>query len=167
MKATNGSPNSAFLQCGSQQKAAGYVIYGPQCAIALTVGKGTHVFTLDRGCGVFRMTRPSVRIPETSREFAINASNQRHWSAGVQAYIADCLAGKDGPRAHDRNIVAVPTSVAAEWEACRCAIPLAGADWDRPIDLTIDGADEVDPSLNLIKGARGRVAAREDRGAGK
>lgn len=111
-RATNGSPNSAFLQSGSQQKAAGYVIYGPQCAIALTVGKGTHVFTLDRRCGVFRMTQPGVRIPEATREFAINASNQRHWSPGVQAYIADCLAGKNGPRAHDCNMRWIASLVA-------------------------------------------------------
>ena len=56
-----------------------------------------------------------------------------------------------------RNIVAVPTSVAAESEARRCAIPLADADWDRSIDVTIDGADEVDPSLNLVKGAGGAL----------
>ncbi len=102
----------AFLQCGSQQKAAGYVIYGPQCALVLTVGKGTHIFTLDRKSGAFRMTGAAMRIPEKTREFAINASNHRHWSAAVRAYVADCLSGKDGPRGDDFNMRWIASLVA-------------------------------------------------------
>jgi fructose-1,6-bisphosphatase I len=101
--AGNGAPESVFLQPGSQQLAAGYVIYGAQCALALTLGKGTHVFTLDRGSGAFRMTCPVVQVPERVREYAINASNYRHWSASIRAYIDDCIAGTEGPRGDNFN----------------------------------------------------------------
>lgn len=93
-----------FLRPGSEQKAAGYIIYGPQCALVLTVGKGTHVFTLDRASGSFKMTGGALRIPEAAREYAINASNQRHWSPEIKQYVADLTAGREGPRGEDYNM---------------------------------------------------------------
>jgi ribose 5-phosphate isomerase A len=59
-----------------------------------------------------------------------------------------------------RDIVAVPTSLAVEAEARRLKIPLAPLDNPPQVDLTIDGADEVDPRLNLVKG-RGGALVRE------
>lgn len=55
------------------------------------------------------------------------------------------------------ELLGVPTSVATEVEARRQGIPLAATDWQGPIDLTIDGADEVSPALDLIKGAGGAL----------
>jgi fructose-1,6-bisphosphatase I len=100
----NGAAQSVFLQPGSRQLAAGYVIYGPQCSLVMTVGKGTHVFTLDRASGAFRMTRAVVQVPECAREYAINASNYRHWTGAIRGYIDDCVAGKDGARGEDFNM---------------------------------------------------------------
>jgi len=91
----------ATLQPGTQQLAAGYVIYGPQTSLVLTLGDGTMMFTLDPRNGTFRLTEPVIHIPETTREFAINASNFRHWDAPVRAYVDDCLNGEEG--FHDRN----------------------------------------------------------------
>lgn len=59
-----------------------------------------------------------------------------------------------------KNVVAVPSSLATEREALRFGIPLTTLDEHPAIDLTIDGADEVDPGLNLIKG-RGGALLRE------
>ncbi len=56
-----------------------------------------------------------------------------------------------------RDLLGVPTSAAAEAEARRVGIPILDTDGSREIDLTIDGADEVDPELNLIKGAGGAL----------
>lgn len=103
----SGSANgvdSIFLQPGSRQIAAGYLIYGPQCALVLTVGKGTQIFALDRASGTFRMTCPFAQVPERAREYAINASNYRHWSEAIRAYVDDCVAGQDGPRGEDFNM---------------------------------------------------------------
>jgi ribose 5-phosphate isomerase A len=56
-----------------------------------------------------------------------------------------------------RDLVGVPTSAATEAEARRLSIPILDADGSHEIDLTIDGADEVDPELNLIKGGGGAL----------
>ncbi|KFN50712.1 hypothetical protein P873_05995 [Arenimonas composti TR7-09 = DSM 18010] len=101
-----------YLQPGTAQVCAGYTVYGPSTMLVLTVGNGTHAFTLDREIGSFVMTTRGMRIPEDTKEFAINASNQRHWEAPVQAWVADMLAGKDGPRGKDFNMRWVASMVA-------------------------------------------------------
>ena len=101
-----------FLQPGTTQVAAGYCVYGPSTVLVLTVGHGTHFFTLDRELGSFVLTERDVRIPQETQEFAINASNQRHWEAPVQRYVADLLAGKEGPRGKDFNMRWVASMVA-------------------------------------------------------
>ncbi len=101
-----------FLQPGKQQAAAGYCVYGPQTTLVLTLGEGVMVFTLDREQGSFVLTQEDLRIPEDTREFAINMSNQRHWAAPVSRYIDECLAGKDGPRGKDFNMRWVASMVA-------------------------------------------------------
>ena len=101
-----------FLQPGTEQVAAGYCIYGPSTMLVLTIGHGTHAFTLDREAGSFLMTRRDIRIPEQTKEFAINMSNQRHWEAPMQDYVRDLLAGKEGPRGKDFNMRWIASMVA-------------------------------------------------------
>lgn len=93
-----------FLQHGTRQVAAGYAIYGPQTLLVLTVGTGVFEFTLDREMGSWVLSDERLRVPETSAEFAINMSNQRHWDAPMQRYVEECLAGKTGPRGKDFNM---------------------------------------------------------------
>lgn len=101
-----------FLQPGKNQVCAGYVIYGPSTQLVLTLGQGTHGFTLDRSIGEFRLTHPNIQMPEKTREFAINTSNSRFWQPPVQRYINECLAGKTGPRGEDFNMRWVGAMVA-------------------------------------------------------
>ncbi|MBC7214050.1 class 1 fructose-bisphosphatase [Extensimonas perlucida] len=101
-----------FLQPGRQQVAAGYCIYGPQTVLVLTVGDGVAMFTLDREQGSFMLTEEKLRIPEDTKEFAINMSNMRHWAPPVRRYIDECLQGKDGPRGKDFNMRWVASMVA-------------------------------------------------------
>jgi len=108
----HGVAEDDFLQAGKNQAAAGYCIYGPQTMLVLTVGDGVAMFTLDREMGSWVLTAENVRIPEDTREFAINMSNQRHWAAPVTRYIDECLQGKDGPRAKDFNMRWVASMVA-------------------------------------------------------
>ncbi len=102
----------AFLQPGAQQVAAGYAVYGPSTTFVLTTGRGVDGFTLDREQGSFVLTHPQMTIPEDTKEFAINMSNQRFWEAPMQRYVADLLAGKDGPRGKDFNMRWVASMVA-------------------------------------------------------
>jgi len=101
-----------FLQPGSRQVAAGFAVYGPQTLLVVTVGDGSSGFTLDRELGAFVLTQERIRIPEDTAEFAINASNMRHWDAPVKRYIDECLAGKSGPRGKDFNMRWVASMVA-------------------------------------------------------
>jgi len=103
---------SAFLQPGSNQVAAGFAVYGPTTVFVLSVGDGVHGFTLDRETYTFVLTHPEIRIPAETQEFAINASNARRWEAPVKRYIDECLAGSEGPRGKDFNMRWVASMVA-------------------------------------------------------
>ncbi|WP_027994891.1 class 1 fructose-bisphosphatase [Simplicispira psychrophila] len=101
-----------FLQAGHQQVAAGYCVYGPQTTLVLTVGDGVAMFTLDREQGSFILTQENVRIPEDTKEFAINMSNMRHWDAPIKRYVDECLQGVEGPRGKNFNMRWVASMVA-------------------------------------------------------
>jgi fructose-1,6-bisphosphatase I len=101
-----------FLQPGCRQVAAGYAVYGPQTVLVITTGDGVNCFTLDREMGSWVLTQRDVMIPTTTREFAINASNARHWYPPVTRYIDEMLAGKTGPRKTDFNMRWIASMVA-------------------------------------------------------
>lgn len=103
---------ASFLRKAREQIAGGYVIYGPATALVVTFGDGTMMFTLDPESGRFILTEDRMRIRDTTNEFAINASNYRHWSKPVRAYIDDCLAGETGPRDRNYNMRWVASLVA-------------------------------------------------------
>ena len=98
-----------FMQAGVNQAAAGYVLYGPSTMMALTVGAGTVFFTFDPESKEFLLTSENIQVAADTKEYAINASNQRHWEAPVKRYIDELLAGKTGPREKDFNM---------RWVAC-------------------------------------------------
>ena len=104
--------NPDFLRPGLEQVAAGYAIYGPSTMMVLTLGNGTHAFTLDRESGNFILTHPNIRIPEETREFAINTSNERFWEPPVQRYVSECKAGRSGVRGADFNMRWIASLVA-------------------------------------------------------
>ena len=107
-----GVHDNDFMQPGTQQVAAGYCIYGPQTTLVLTVGDGVAMFTLDREQGSFILIEENVKIPEDTKEFAINMSNMRHWDAPVTRYVDECLAGEEGPRGKNFNMRWVAAMVA-------------------------------------------------------
>lgn len=101
-----------FLQPGTRQVAAGYAVYGPQTVLVLTTGNGVNCFTLDREMGSWVMTQRDMRIPEETAEYAINASNSRHWYPPVKRYISELEAGKEGPRGKNFNMRWIASMVA-------------------------------------------------------
>lgn len=101
-----------YLKPGREQLAAGYAVYGPSTMMVLTVGKGTHGFTLDREVGNFILTHPNIQIPADTSEFAINTSNERFWEPPVQRYVAECKAGKTDVRGRDFNMRWIASMVA-------------------------------------------------------
>lgn len=115
LKAPEGmrTPSEAdFLQPGTKQVAAGYAVYGPQTVLVLTTGNGVSCFTLDREMGSWVLTQEKIQIPTTTKEFAINASNARHWYAPVTRYVDELLAGETGPRETNFNMRWIASMVA-------------------------------------------------------
>ncbi len=102
---------ASFLQPGRAQVASGYVLYGPQTLLVLTLGHGIAVFTLNHE-HQFVLTQSNPIIPPATQEFAINMSNQRHWQAPVQDYIGELLAGDTGVRGKNYNMRWVASMVA-------------------------------------------------------
>ena len=156
---------SDYLQAGQKQVAAGYAIYGPATMLVITVGKGTHGFTLDREIGNFILTHPDMQIPADTGEFAINTSNARFWEPPVHRYVSECQAGKTGVRGRDFNMRWIASLVA---EVHR--ILMRGGVFMYPKD-TKDGTKpgrlrllyEANPISLLIEQAGGRATTGSKR----
>lgn len=95
---------SSFFEPGTAQLAAGFVVYGPQTTLVLALDGCVDIFILDRRAREFVMMAQSVKIAPNTPEFAINASNRRHWHGPVRAYIDECLAGTGGNGGADFNM---------------------------------------------------------------
>lgn len=109
---TNFDTANVFCSAGSDQLAAGYIIFGPQTVLVLTVGCGVCAYTLDRDKKQFILSKSLISIPPDTKEFAINTSNARHWSKRMRTYVDDSVAGKSGPRGIDFNMRWVASLVA-------------------------------------------------------
>lgn len=78
------------LQKGTEQVAAGYIIYGSSTMMVYTTGKGANGFTLDPSIGEFCLSHPEMRIPESGVIYSINEGNYMHFPKGVKQYIKHC-----------------------------------------------------------------------------
>jgi fructose-1,6-bisphosphatase I len=154
-----------FLQPGHRQVAAGYVVYGPQVQLVLTLGKGVDGFTLDPVRGQFMHTQADVQLPVDTREFSINTSNARFWEPPVARYIQECVAGKLGPRGENFNMRWVGSMVAdVHRTLCR------GGVFMYPRDLKDPGKPgklrlmyEANPMGWLVEQAGGRASTGRER----
>lgn len=76
-----------LLQPGTEQIAAGYILFGPSTVFVYSCGKGVHQFTLDRGIGEFLLSRPRLRVPPSGTVYSVNDGNFPKWSPGVQRFL--------------------------------------------------------------------------------
>ncbi len=76
-----------MLQCGDEQIAAGYVLYGSSTMLVYTTGKGVNGFTLDPSIGEFCLSHPNMKMPETGRMYAMNEGNINICESGIKDYI--------------------------------------------------------------------------------
>ncbi|TBN37527.1 class 1 fructose-bisphosphatase [Paracoccus subflavus] len=106
------TPEGSFLRQGRDLLAAGYAIYGPQCVLMVSFGNGVIRYVLDPAEGRFRLIGTAAAIPADSTEYAINASNYRHWTKPIRAYVDDRVAGADGPAGMDFNMRWIASLVA-------------------------------------------------------
>ena len=97
-------PAGGFLRSGSEIMAAGYVSFGHSVDLDLSLGDGAALATLDPATGTFHVAETGATFPAELSMIACNASNRRHLSAGLGAYLDDLAAGRDGPRGRDFNM---------------------------------------------------------------
>jgi fructose-1,6-bisphosphatase I len=79
-----------LLQPGFKQIAAGYVIYGSSTMLVYTTGHGVNGFTLDPSVGLFILSHPDMKIPDTGNIYSINEANYIYFPDGVKQYIKYC-----------------------------------------------------------------------------
>ena len=76
-----------LLRRGSEQIAAGYVMYGPATVLVYTAGDGVFGFTLDEDTGEFVLTHERIRCPERGHYYSANLGHFREWHPGIRKYI--------------------------------------------------------------------------------
>jgi fructose-1,6-bisphosphatase I len=85
--------------------AGGFFAYGPRTALIFSFGNGTQIATMAPETGEFFITAEDKKLPETyAREYAVNASNYRHWDPAIRSYVDDMIDGADGPREADYSM---------------------------------------------------------------
>lgn len=82
--------NEDFLQEGSKQVAAGYIVYGSSTMLVYSTGYGVNGFTLDPSIGEFCLSHPEIKTPEDGSIYSVNEGNYVHFPAGVKKYIKYC-----------------------------------------------------------------------------
>ncbi|HWV62011.1 MAG TPA: class 1 fructose-bisphosphatase [Oxalicibacterium sp.] len=154
-----------FLQPGAKQVVAGYALYGPQTVLVLSTGNGVHSFTLDREMGAWVMTQRDMQIPADTKEFAINASNARHWYPPVKRYVDEMLAGTTGPRGKDFNMRWIASMVADVHRILNRGgifmYPADAREPDKPGKLRL--MYEANPMAMLVEQAGGAATNGEQR----
>jgi fructose-1,6-bisphosphatase I len=76
------------LRPGTEQVAAGYVVYGSSTMMVFTTGDGVHGFTLDPTLGEFLLSHPDLRIPEDGRYYSIDEGNSESFSPELRRHVA-------------------------------------------------------------------------------
>ena len=79
-----------FLQKGSEQVAAGYVVYGTSTRLVYTTGDGVNGFTLNPAIGSFYLSHPDMEFPEEGTIYSVNEGNYIHFPQGIKNYIKYC-----------------------------------------------------------------------------
>lgn len=84
-----------MLQAGTQQVAAGYVLYGSSTILVYTTGKGVNGFTLDPAVGEFFLSHPNMQMPENGRLYSVNEGNLNDFDPQLRTYLAYCQSNEN------------------------------------------------------------------------
>ena len=79
-----------FLQPGTQQVAAGYVIYGSSTMLVYATRRGVNGFTLDQSIGEFTLSHPDIKCPDKGKMYSVNHGNFFQYDEKVKQYITAC-----------------------------------------------------------------------------
>jgi fructose-1,6-bisphosphatase I len=93
-----------FLQPGTAQVAAGYVIYGTSTMLVYTTGHGVNGFTLNPAIGTFYLSHPNMQFKQEGSIYSVNEGNYIHFPQGVKNYIKYCQA-EEGDRPYTSRYI--------------------------------------------------------------
>ncbi len=82
--------NEDVLQKGTEQIAAGYILYGSSTIMVYTTGHGVHGFTLEPSLGEFVLSHGIMKCPEDGKIYSINEGSWHAFDEGTRAYVMDC-----------------------------------------------------------------------------
>jgi len=102
--ATHGKPEEVF-EPGTEQVAAGYVLYGPQCMFVYAVNGKVHGFTLDTAVGEFFLSHPNIRMPERGKEYSANLSRLGAWDPAFREFVESHSHGGSADRAYSLRYI--------------------------------------------------------------
>jgi fructose-1,6-bisphosphatase I len=83
-----------LIRKGTQQVAAGYLMYGSSTMLVFTAGRGVHGFTLDPGIGEYYLSHENIHIPAKGQVYATNEGNAQKWPDGTRKFL-EYLKTKD------------------------------------------------------------------------
>ncbi|WP_181307057.1 class 1 fructose-bisphosphatase [Rufibacter sp. XAAS-G3-1] len=86
------------LQKGTQQVAAGYILYGASTMLVYTTGRGVNGFTYEPSLGEFFLSHPDIKIPADGKQYSCNEANVSNFPLGIQNYLAFCKEQKYSSR---------------------------------------------------------------------
>ncbi len=89
-------PESELIRKGTEQVAAGYLMYGSSTMLVFTSGQGVHGFTLDPGIGEYLLSHENIRMPAKGSVYCTNEGNYQKWPEGTRRYV-DYLKASDKP----------------------------------------------------------------------
>lgn len=101
---THGKPEEVF-EPGTEQVAAGYVLYGPQCMLVYAVGGAVHGFTLDTAVGEFFLSHPNIRMPEHGKEFSANMARLDAWDPAFREFVRNHSHGGGAARSYSLRYI--------------------------------------------------------------
>jgi len=101
---TTGDTVSAALQIGTEQLAAGYVVYGPSCVMVLTTGAGVTAFTLDDS-GAFVLSTEHMTMPAQGPYYSTNEANAASWPTAYRSYISTLITGELGGKPYSARYI--------------------------------------------------------------
>ncbi|NNE43734.1 MAG: class 1 fructose-bisphosphatase [Gemmatimonadetes bacterium] len=103
--------NADVLQCGREQLAAGYIIYGSSTMLVYTVGRGVHGFTLDPTVGEFLLSHHDIKMPTRGALYSVNEGNYPYWTEATQRWV-NALKTNDNPSGRPHSLRYIGSLVA-------------------------------------------------------
>ena len=100
----HGKPEEIF-EPGTEQVAAGYVLYGPQCVLVYAVNGNVHGFTLDTAVGEFFLSHPDIRMPEHGKEYSANMARLEAWDPAYGEFVRSHSHGGSADRSYSLRYI--------------------------------------------------------------